>query len=50
MEVARYLCEFFFCDFLHFVMLCLVGLCFAPKVSNTVDSPVHLGWKSKDEE
>lgn len=27
METVRYLCEFFFCDFWHFLeLLCIVGL------------------------
>lgn len=25
MEIAKYLCEFFFCDFLHFIELLLIA-------------------------
>lgn len=31
METAKYLCEFFFGNFWHFVMLCLLFLCIGGK-------------------
>ena len=34
METAQYLCEFFFNDFWHFVMLCLLCFCLSPKNFN----------------
>lgn len=48
METAKYLCEFFFNDFWHFVMLILVCLSLSPKINNNANSPVSL-WNNKDE-
>lgn len=40
MEAVKYLCEFFFNDFLHFVMLILVCLSLSPKINNSSNSPI----------
>ena len=45
METAKYLCEFFFENFWHFVMLCCVGWSFAPKINNSSNSPTNVNWK-----
>ena len=49
METAKYLCEFFFNDFWHFVMLILVCLSLSPKINTTVDSPTTVDWSKKDD-
>ena len=36
MEIVKYLCEFFFCNFWHFLGLILVGLAFAPKIYKSI--------------
>jgi hypothetical protein len=38
METAKYLCEFFFNDFWHFVMLLLVCYTLSPKINNSNES------------
>lgn len=49
METAQYLCEFFFNDFWHFIMLILVCLSLSPKINNSSNSPVK--WiTGKDDE
>ena len=40
MEIAKYLCEFFFNDFWHFAMLILVCLSLSPKINNSSNSPI----------
>ena len=34
METAKYLCEFFFENFWHFIMLLLLCLAISPKITN----------------
>lgn len=38
METVKYLCEFFFNDFWHFVMLLLVCYTLSPKINNSNES------------
>lgn len=38
METVKYLCEFFFNDFWHFVMLLLVCVAISPKISNNANN------------
>ena len=40
METAKYLCEFFFNDLWHFIMLILVCLSLSPKINNSSNSPI----------
>lgn len=49
METAKYLCEFFFGDFWHFIMLLLVCYTISPKRNITIDSPTTIDWNKKDE-
>lgn len=49
METVKYLCEFFFNDFWHFVMLLLVCYTISPKINNSSNSPIK--WiTGKDDE
>ena len=49
METVKYLCEFFFEDFWHFVMLLVVCYTLSPKISNSNDS-VNINGKGSEEE
>lgn len=49
MEIVEYLCEFFFEDFCHFVMLFLVCYAISPKHNITIDSPTDLYWGKKED-
>ena len=49
METAKYLCEFFFNDFWHFIMLVVLCLSISPKINNSSNSPIK--WiTGKDED
>ena len=49
METVKYLCEFFFNDLWHFIMLILVCLSLSPKINNSSNSPIN--WiTGKDDE
>ena len=51
METVQYLCEFFFNDFWHFVMLLLVCVAISPKINNTSNSPIQVDkWISGNDE
>ena len=51
METAKYLCEFFFNDFWHFIMLLLVCYAISPKISNNSNSPIKwITEKDEDDE
>lgn len=43
METVKYLCEFFFGNFWHFLMLFMLCLAIAPKINN--NSPTNIGTK-----
>lgn len=48
METVKYLCDFFFGDFLHFLMLLLVCWTLSPKINNSSNSPIN--WNNKTNE
>ena len=51
METAKYLCEFFFGDFWHFIMLLLVCYTISPKINNSSNSPIKwITGKDEDDE
>lgn len=51
METAKYLCEFFFNDFWHFIMLLLVCYAISPKINNNSNSPIKwITGKDEDDE